>query len=202
MKGTRPASIAGTTSAGRTVSRDADARVDAPRDAARVRPLRRRLRRTAVDAWRRRLADERPRAAPHAAARLRLLLGRPRRVSAPAGVARRADPLPAVSDDAADARRADRHRTASPRTTSPTHLLERTGAAATRTDTCSRCTRSSRAGGCAACSISCSPDGRRRAGRSDRVRDLHEAVEPLALPRCETALAVDSGPHGHAACAR
>ena len=69
---------------------------------------------------------------------------RPRHASAPAGVERRADPLPAVSDDAADARRADRHRRRSPRTTSPRIC---SSARASRADaaTCSRCTRSSRA---------------------------------------------------------
>ena len=61
-------------------------------------------------ARRRGLADERARAPAHADAGFRLLLGWPRRAAASAHLERRADPVSAVSDDAADARRAHRHR--------------------------------------------------------------------------------------------
>ena len=94
-------------------------RMDAGGNAARLRSLHRDLRNRAARAWRRRLADERPRASPHAASGLRVLLGRPRHASPLAGVARRADPLPAASHDAADARRADRPRRRSTSATSP-----------------------------------------------------------------------------------
>ena len=166
-RATRPASTAGTTFAGRTAS-------PPPTPNGRAREMQRACERydeifgePPTHARRRRLADERARAAPHATARLRLLLGRPRHAPAPAGLARRADPLPAVSDDAADARRADRHRRRSPRTTSPR--------------TCSSARATPRAtghvftlhaelegGSSRRCSSSCSPAGRRRAGRSAR----------------------------------
>ena len=57
---------------------------------------------------------------------LRLLLGRPRHASVHPGVERRAHRLPAAADDAADARRADRHRRPRPPTTSPHHVLRST----------------------------------------------------------------------------
>ena len=85
-------------------------RMDGETDAKCLRALQRCVQGAAPRAWRRRLADERRRAASDASSRFRLLLGRPRDPSAPAGVERGADPLSAAADDPADARRDDRRR--------------------------------------------------------------------------------------------
>ena len=66
-RATRPASIAGTTSAGRMASRDADARWTAREMQRACERYTRNLPRAAAHARRRRLADERPRAAADAA---------------------------------------------------------------------------------------------------------------------------------------
>ena len=124
-----------------------------------------------------------------------LLLGRPRHASAPAGLERRAHPLPAVADDAADARRADRHRRRSPRTTSRRHLLERTRRAVGDRP-CVHAARGAR-GQAAARRLRAVADGWKAQGWSlGPLRELHDAVEPLALPRCEAALGAIPGRTG------
>ena len=98
---------------------------------------------------------------------------------------RRAHPLPAVADDAAHARRAGRLDGVTEDNVAA-HLLERTPRAAGRRRS-TRCMRSSRACGCIGSSSSCSSAGRRRAGRWSRSARLYEAVEPMALPRCDAS---------------